>query len=254
MPNNRACSSNAESAPRDPTRAGFGQILHRPRVVFVTQRAEQPFPKALFPADVLRAGVEPGGLGLENARGRPRAGGRSIAVHPIRTRARNICRANFRETGAGFALRATSQVRPTAHRATWSNDNIGRRAGRRARRRPKPRGAGHFGNSDCGRARARASCRRANLFPRRPSAARHRRFESPRPKIRSAFGIGEAGVKNPDRLSVGGFEPVPAQALMQPDGLEQTFGRQVIFVAQDIRRAQSRAPESIEAVGQRETS
>ena len=55
-------------------------------------------------------------------------------------------------------------------------------------------------------------------------------------KIRSAFGAGETGMKNPDRLSVSRSELVPTQALMQPDGLKQAFGRQVIFVVQDVRR------------------
>ena len=73
-------------------------------------------------------------------------------------------------------------------------------------------------------------------------------------KIRPAFGVGETGMENPNGLSVRGFEPVPAQALMQPDGLKQAFGRQVVFVAQDVHRTQPRAPESIEIRREAETS
>ena len=73
-------------------------------------------------------------------------------------------------------------------------------------------------------------------------------------KIRPAFGAGEAGMKNADGLSVGGFELVAAQALMLPDGLEQTFGRRIIFVAQDIRRAAARRARRRKSCRPAETS
>ena len=43
---------------RHPPRPLFGQALHRPEVVFVTERPEQTFPQCLFPADVLSARPE----------------------------------------------------------------------------------------------------------------------------------------------------------------------------------------------------
>jgi hypothetical protein len=71
-------------------------------------------------------------------------------------------------------------------------------------------------------------------------------------KIRSAFGAGKTGVKNLHYLAIGSFELVTAQALMQPDGLQQAFGGQVSFIAQDIGRAQPRTPSSVKILGRRE--
>jgi hypothetical protein len=41
------------------------------------------------------------------------------------------------------------------------------------------------------------------------------------------------------------LEPVAPQPLVAPDGLEQAFRRQIIFVAQDIPRAKARAPVGV---------
>src|SRR6185436_11954059 len=38
-----------------PTRARFCQTLHRPNIVFVTERAKKSFPERLFPTDVTRS-------------------------------------------------------------------------------------------------------------------------------------------------------------------------------------------------------
>ena len=70
-------------------------------------------------------------------------------------------------------------------------------------------------------------------------------------KIRPAPGTGETGVKNANGPSLRSFEPVTAQALMQPDGLKQAFGRQVIFVAQDVHRTQPGAPQGIKILSRR---
>ena len=70
-------------------------------------------------------------------------------------------------------------------------------------------------------------------------------------KIRSAFGIGETGMENPNGFPVNGFEPVVTQALMEPDGLEQALGRHVICVAQGIYNTRTRAPGGIEIPGGR---
>jgi hypothetical protein len=70
-------------------------------------------------------------------------------------------------------------------------------------------------------------------------------------KIRSPLGIGETRMENSNSFSVRGFEPVPTQALMEPDGLKQALGGEVVFVAQGIHGAGARAPAGIEVPGRR---
>ena len=43
----------------------LSQAAHRPDVVFIAQRREEPFPEGLFPSGVAGADAEPGGFGLE---------------------------------------------------------------------------------------------------------------------------------------------------------------------------------------------
>jgi len=64
-------------------------------------------------------------------------------------------------------------------------------------------------------------------------------------KVRSAFGAGETGVQHAHARAPGGLELVAPEALMLPDGLQQAFGRRIIFVAQDIRRAATQAPVGV---------
>jgi hypothetical protein len=64
-------------------------------------------------------------------------------------------------------------------------------------------------------------------------------------KIRPAFDTDKTGMQNPDGFSVGSLEPVALQPLVAPDGLEQAFRRRIIFVAQDMHRAQARAPVGV---------
>ena len=70
-------------------------------------------------------------------------------------------------------------------------------------------------------------------------------------KIRAAFSAGEAGMKNPDIFSFRRPELIALQALMQPDGLKQAFGREVVFVVQEVRRPQPCAPAGVEVLGRR---
>ena len=70
-------------------------------------------------------------------------------------------------------------------------------------------------------------------------------------KIRSAFGAGKAGMKNPDLLPIRRPELIPFQALMQPDGLKQALGREVILIVQEVQRPQSGAPAGVEVLGRR---
>ena len=66
------------------------------------------------------------------------------------------------------------------------------------------------------------------------------------PKIRPAFDADETGVENADRDSAGGFQLVALEPLMLPGGLKQAFGRQVVFIAQNIGRDVTAAPGRIE--------
>jgi hypothetical protein len=64
-------------------------------------------------------------------------------------------------------------------------------------------------------------------------------------KIRPAFDARKARMQNANGFSIGGLEPVALQPLVVPDGLEQAFRRRIIFVAQDIPRAEARAPVGV---------
>jgi hypothetical protein len=70
-------------------------------------------------------------------------------------------------------------------------------------------------------------------------------------KIRSAFDADKTGMQNADGSAIGRLEPVALQPLMAPDGLEQAFRRRIIFVAQDISRAKTRAPVGVKIVSGR---
>jgi hypothetical protein len=56
-------------------------------------------------------------------------------------------------------------------------------------------------------------------------------------KIRSTSGAGKPRVKDAHRFAVQGAQFIPVQALVLPDGLEQTLGRRVRIVAQRGCRA-----------------
>jgi hypothetical protein len=202
----------------------------------------------LFPADVLRADVEPGGFGPEARVGSLTQEGDQLGFIQLAQGHATLAAQIFGEPVQGFTLEpqakfAQRRIERVVQRQHW------RRASRRARVVPN-----HV-EQDIPEiwilvVPVRVPVAGAHIYfhiarARRLIADLNHRAR----KIRSAFGIGEAGVKYPNRLSVGSFEPVPTQALMQPDGLKQTFGRQVIPVAQDIRRTHPRAPESIEAAG-----
>jgi hypothetical protein len=52
-------------------------------------------------------------------------------------------------------------------------------------------------------------------------------------EIRPAFQIMEAGMKNPDRLTVQGFQLIAQNTLVLPNSLEQALGRSLSVLAQD---------------------
>jgi hypothetical protein len=68
-------------------------------------------------------------------------------------------------------------------------------------------------------------------------------------KIRPAFDADKTGMKNADAFSINRFQPVAAQALVLPNGLQQALGGKIIFVAQRVR-AGSGAPAGVKIVGQ----
>ena len=70
-------------------------------------------------------------------------------------------------------------------------------------------------------------------------------------KIRPAFDADKTGMQNADGSAIGGLELVALQPLVAPDGLEQAFRRRRIFVAQDLRQAEARAPVGVKIVSGR---
>ena len=64
-------------------------------------------------------------------------------------------------------------------------------------------------------------------------------------KIRPAFGAGKTGVKNTDGFPIRSFEPVTAQALMLPNGLEKALGRHAVCIVQKICLAGRHSPGGI---------
>jgi hypothetical protein len=64
-------------------------------------------------------------------------------------------------------------------------------------------------------------------------------------KVRTAFNIGETGMKQTNTLAVQGLQLIAAQALVLPDGLKQTLRRRVAVVAQNRCRPAARTPLGI---------
>jgi hypothetical protein len=65
------------------------------------------------------------------------------------------------------------------------------------------------------------------------------------PKIRPAFDAGKTGMQNANGFSIRSFELVAAQALMPPNGLEQTLGWHIVCIAQKICRAGRLSPNGV---------
>jgi hypothetical protein len=65
-------------------------------------------------------------------------------------------------------------------------------------------------------------------------------------KIRAAFDADESGVEDADNFSVQGFQRVAFKALVPPNRLKQAFGRQAVFVAQNIGRDKLGPPRGVE--------
>jgi hypothetical protein len=81
-----------------------------------------------------------------------------------------------------------------------------------------------------------------------PTARRIRAdFDYSAAKIGSALNTMKSRMQYPDGLTVQSLEIVSPQALMEPDGLEQAFGRRVVLVAQLRHDAASHAPLPIKA-------
>ncbi len=99
-----------------PEQTRFRQILHRPGVVFVAERAEQALPQGLFPAGVPRPRGKLRGLGLQTDASGLAQKLRRVAVRQVRATTRNICRADFRERRRRIRFRATGSIRRAARR------------------------------------------------------------------------------------------------------------------------------------------
>ena len=66
-------------------------------------------------------------------------------------------------------------------------------------------------------------------------------------EIRSSFQIAEPGMKHANDLSVQRLELRALEALMLPDGLEQSLGRQIRRIPQTDRRPLAQSPLGVEA-------
>ena len=64
-------------------------------------------------------------------------------------------------------------------------------------------------------------------------------------KIRPAFGADKTGMKNTNGFSIRSFEPVTAQVLMLPNGLEQALGWQLVCIMQTSCLAGRNSPGGI---------
>jgi len=70
-------------------------------------------------------------------------------------------------------------------------------------------------------------------------------------KIRPAFNAHKTGMQNADGPAISGVELVTAQALVAPDGLQQTFRRRTVFIAQDAGCRQAGTPSGVKIIDQR---
>jgi hypothetical protein len=70
-------------------------------------------------------------------------------------------------------------------------------------------------------------------------------------KIRPALGADKTGVKNADGFPIRSFEPVTAQALMLPNGLEQALGWYTVCITQKSCLAGRNSPVGIKIVSGR---
>jgi len=64
-------------------------------------------------------------------------------------------------------------------------------------------------------------------------------------KIRPTFDADKTGMKNTDGFPIRSFEPVAAQVLMLPDGLEQALGWQLVCIMQKSCLAWKNSPGGI---------
>lgn len=203
-------------------REQFAHALHRPDVLFVSQRPEKPLPQCRFPAGLPRARLQLPRLALE--------------PHPRRLLqqfARLFGRQPGQRTGArplqsGRPFPRLDRARPPLDLAQRRVNKLFQRQGgqgMRSGRRAIPNDV----QDDAGK-------RRIALVPvRLPVAANPVNFHVPcarrflaelqhRPaKIRAGCPVPKAGMEHPQRLAVEGLQLLAPQPLMQPDALQQLF-------------------------------
>ena len=246
MPNRRACKASGWVRGRLPARAQFGQALHGPDVVFVTQGAEESFPQRLLPADSPGAGLELRRLALQSH------------VRRLVEQVQQLRRRHGAQRGATFAAQIFRQrlrrlaAQPQAKLSERGIERLaqhegGRRSGGRPLALPNHMQddvlEGGVAIMAVGAPAAGTEVHLHVAGPGRPVADLHDRAA----KIRPALDAAETGMKDSDRLTVQGLELLAEQALVLPDGLQEAFGRRVPVLAQDRNHAAAHAPLGIKA-------
>jgi hypothetical protein len=226
--------------------------LHRPGVVFVTERAENSLPQGLFPAGLPRPRGNLRGLGLETDLRRLPQEFRQFFRREFAQRsgalAAQIFRQRFRRLG----------VKPQAKFGDGCIEKLaqGQRGGSGAGgRRNGKRGFGSVPNDvqdhlpERGIAVVAVGVPAAGLQIHFHVAGVRRgvaELDNGAAKIRAAFATQKTRMKNPHGLAVQGSQLLAEQALVLPDGLEQALGRNPAVFAQDADAAAAQPPSGIE--------
>ena len=231
---------------RRPARPQFGQPLHRPDVVLVTQGAKEPFPQGLLPARLSGPRLELGGLARQ-----PHAGRLVEKLHPL-------VRIEFPQRGATLPAKLLRQplrrlrAQPQAQFPQRRIQDLPERQHRRGARH-RPLAFPHDVQNDLleGRvpimavgappARTQVHLHVARLRGRVP------KLNAGAPKIGSALDTLKTRMKHPHGLIVEGSHPVAEQTLVLPDRLKQALRRRVPALVQNRDDPVAHAPLGIEA-------
>jgi len=242
------------------TRALFGEVLHGPNIVFIAERAKQIFPKRLFPSGAFGAGAKLGGFGFE-----PRA--RCLVQKPGQF--------GFGEVAQGGATFAAEIFGQGTQRFVFEREaQFGERRvehifqcqNSHGKFRSVMAGARFRGGGICPGIvpddvqQHVAEIGIAMVAVGAPAGGAQIDFDisgawglgadlqDRAAKIRAAFQIGEARVKNAHILSRERFEFGAAQALVLPNGLDEPFGREPL-VAEAIFGEGAGPPLGVKIIG-----
>ncbi len=226
-----------------PARTQFGKTLHRPDIMFVTERAENAFPQRLLPADLPCAGVKLGGLALQ------------ADECGFVQQFQQLLLGQFPQRRGATAQHFLGQRRSrlvTQPKTEFPQRRIERGVQRKRGRRAFSASAvpDHMKND--------VSKSGIAVVPVRTPAAGakiHFHIASSRSgigklnhraaKIGSALDAAKARMKNAHGLAVQGSKLVAEQPLVLPDGLQQAFRRRFAVLAQDRNRAASHTPVGV---------